>query len=179
MCIKNTETRFGIVAIAFHWVMAVIIIGLLVLGLWMVRQPDSDGKFQWYTVHKSFGLIILSLVVLRLIWREMNVQPRLIMPWFEKALIQSGKIALYFFMFAMPLSGWLMSSAGGYEIHFFNWFVVPPLMAKNETWAPILGSLHEWMGYGLIAVIVFHMLGAYKHHFYDKDDILKRMISPK
>lgn len=178
MRIKNTESGYGIVAITFHWVMALIMIGLLALGIYMTRLPDSDGKFQWYTIHKSFGLIILALVFFRLAWRHLNQQPGLMVPWFERVLANTVKWLLYFSMIAMPLSGWLMSSAGGYEIHFFNWFVVPPLVAPNQDLASIFALFHEWAGYTLIGVIVLHMLGAYKHHFYNKDNLLKRMIFP-
>lgn len=179
MCLKNTETHFGIVAIAFHWVMAIIIIGLLILGLYMTSLPDSDGKFAWYGIHKSFGLIILSLVALRLIWRYMNMQPAEIGTRLEKILSKAAKVALYFFMITMPLSGWLMSSAGGHPVTFFNLFPIPALMEPNEFLAPIFSGAHTWMAYMLIGVIVLHMLGGYKHHFYDKDTVLKRMIWPK
>lgn len=178
MRIKNSESRYGVVAITFHWIMALIMIGLLALGIYMSDLPDSDGKFQLFTIHKSFGLIILSLVFFRLAWRHINLQPGFVASRLEHVLVSAVKFLLYFSMIAMPLSGWLMSSAGGYEIHFFNWFVVPPLMAPNKALAGAFASFHEWAGYTLIGVIILHMLGAYKHHFYNKDDVLKRMIIP-
>lgn len=175
MHIKNTEKRFGVVAISLHWVMAIIMIGLLVLGLYMTGLPNSDSKFGLYDIHKEFGILILGLVCLRISWRLANVVPPLTsIGRLEHALAWFVQWALYFCMFAMPLSGLFMTSAAGYQAHFFGW-AVPSVMEPNKALAPVFAFIHEWLGYSLIALIVLHALGAIKHHFYDKTDILKRM----
>lgn len=175
MQIKNTEKRFGVVAVSFHWVMAIIVISLIILGLYMTSLPDSDGKFALYDIHKEFGILILGLVCLRVSWRLMGTLPPLTsVARLERFLAIFVHWALYFCMFAMPLSGLFMTGAAGYQAHFFGW-AVPSVMAPNKTLAPVFAFLHEWIGYSLIALISLHFLGAMKHHFYDKNDILKRM----
>lgn len=178
MHVKNTEKRFGVVAISFHWVMAIIMIGLIILGLYMIRLPDSDGKFALYDIHKEFGLIILGLVFLRFGWRYINIIPSLdSISRLEHYLALFVQWMLYFCMVAMPITGLLMTSAAGYQAHFFG-LVVPSVMEPNKVLAPVFAFLHEWIGYSLIGLIVLHVLGALKHHFYDKSDVLKRMLSP-
>ena len=177
MLLKNTNERFGAVAILFHWVMAILIIGLLALGLYMVRLPISFQKLKLYGWHKEFGLLVLALVIVRLSWRIMNKTPKLNLPLWEKVAAKTVHWAFYIFMFAMPLTGWLMSSASGIPVSFFGLFTMPDLISANNANRVLLDQIHEWLGYALIATVCGHAAAALKHHFIDKDDILKRMIS--
>lgn len=176
MLIKNTDEQFGIVAKIFHWLMAMIIIGLLALGIYMVDLPISLTKLKLYGWHKEYGLLILFLVMARIIWRLLNSNPRLSLPLLEKLAARAVHWAFYFFMFAMPITGWLITSAAGLPASFFGLFVLPNLVSPNEELRLLFEEIHKWLGYGLIAVIILHISAALKHHFINKDDILKRMM---
>src|SRR5437764_14708296 len=122
MHIKNTNSNYGIVAISLHWLMAVLIIGLLIIGLYMVSLPKGPDKFFLIGWHKQLGVVVLGLGIFRLIWRLLNIRPPLLLPWWEKFAALTVHWGCYGFMLALPLSGWLMSSASGYEVSFFGLF---------------------------------------------------------
>lgn len=176
MRIKNNTEHYGLIAKILHWVVALLIIGLLVLGLYMVRLPISLGKLKLYGWHKEFGLLVLALAMMRVTWRLINITPSLNLPSFEKWAARIVHWAFYGFMFAMPLSGWAITSAAGLPPSFFGLFTLPNLVAPNEELRELFETMHEWIGYGLIATIVLHTAAALKHHFIDKDDTLRRMI---
>lgn len=178
MQLKNTDQRYGAIAILLHWLMAVLIIGMLILGLLMVRLPISLQKLKWYGWHKEYGLLVLLLASVRLGWRFGNVVPMLPahISGLQKLAAHGAHYILYILMFAMPLTGWMMSSAAGLPVSFFGLFVLPDLMAPNHDLMELLEEVHEWLGYGLIAVICAHAGAALQHHFYHKDDILRRML---
>ncbi|MFA6303369.1 MAG: cytochrome b [Legionella sp.] len=177
MHLKNDAKHFGLLAIVLHWFMAVLIIGLLGVGLYMVDLPISAEKLKLYGQHKEFGLLVLALVILRLFWRFINTTPQLNIPLWEAIAARAAHWALYIFMFAMPITGWLQTSAAGLPPSFFGLFTLPSLVAPNEDLRSLFATIHEWLAYGLIATICLHTAAALKHHFIDKDDILKRMIS--
>lgn len=176
MQLKNTETRFGVVAILFHWIMAILIIGLLALGLYMIRLPLSLEKLKLYGWHKETGMLVLMLVMLRSIWRVSNMIPSLSLPRWELWAARGVHYLFYVLMFAMPLTGWLMTSFSGFPVSFFGLFVFPDLVSTHPEYIHLFKKIHEWLGYGLIAIIVLHTCAALKHHFIDKDDILRRML---
>ena len=187
--LRNTATGYGAVNIAFHWLMAVLIAGLLIVGMYMHSLPLADpNKFWLYQLHKSFGLTALGLVVLRLLWRFANPIPKLpvAMPGWQKAGAHLSHLTLYGLMFAIPLSGWLMASASplGIPTLYFDLFQVPHLpvpaflgdaAAAEET----MKTVHDLLGKLLILVLIAHVAAALKHHLIDKDDIFKRMISTR
>ena len=177
MQLKNSSTRFGLIAILLHWVMAIVIIGLLASGLYMVGLPLGLQKLKLYGWHKEYGLLILGLVIIRLCWRLINTTPRLSLPWWELLAARLVHWVFYGFMIAMPVTGWLITSTAGLPASFFNLFTLPNLIAPNQEWLPVFESIHQWLGYAMIATIVLHVLAALKHHFINKDDILRRMIS--
>lgn len=177
MQLKNTENRFGIVTIILHWLMAVLIIGLVGVGLYMVTLPISYEKLKLYGWHKEYGLLALSLVVIRISWRLINITPRLALPLLEKLAARTVHWTFYLFMFAMPVTGWLITSAADLPVSFFGLFIIPNLISPNEELRLLFQQIHQWLGYGLIATIIMHASAAFKHHFINKDDILRRMIS--
>lgn len=167
----NTPARF------FHWGMAILIFGLLAVGLYMVSMAPGPEKFQLYGLHKSFGLLVLWLVGLRFVWRHVSGVPEPLsthQPW-EKRLALGAHVFLYIAMLGLPLSGWLMSSAGEYPVSFFG-LPMPALMAKNEFWFGVMKETHEILGFILMGVIALHGAGAFKHHFLDRDSTLDRML---
>ena len=178
MQLKNTDNQFGIVAIILHWVMAILLIGMLALGLYMAGLPISLEKLKLYGWHKEYGMLVLMLVVLRLAWRLATISPSLDgLPLFERVGARAVHGAFYFFMFAMPMTGWLITSAAGLSVSFFGLFIIPTIIAPNHDQLALLGEIHTWLGYGLIATIILHVAAACKHHFIDKDDILRRMLN--
>ncbi|MCW8385707.1 cytochrome b [Fluoribacter dumoffii] len=176
MQIKNSATRFGIVTIVLHWIIALLIIGLLVLGLYMTSLPWNPERLKLYGWHKEYGLLVLFIAIFRIIWRLSNEQPELALPWLEKIAARSMHWAFYLFMFAMPMTGWLITSAAGLPASFFGLFTLPNLIAPDESNRILFEEIHEWLGYALIAAICLHTAAALKHHFINKDDILRRMF---
>ncbi len=189
MMIRNTRAGFGAVNIAFHWLMAALLIGLLVLGKYMHGLELADpNKFLLYQLHKSLGLTALVLVALRLGWRIINPTPRLptaLSQW-QKAGAHLSHLALYALMFAIPLSGWLMASASplGIPTFYFSLFQVPHLpvpglLGDAATAEETMKGVHDLLGNLLILVIIAHVTAALKHHFLDRDDIFTRMVSTR
>lgn len=177
MLITNTKERYGFVAIFLHWLMAILLIGLLILGIYMTDLPNSYTKLKLYGWHKEYGLLVLGLVIVRVIWRLINLTPRLSIPLWEKIAARTVHWLFYILMFAMPITGWLITSAAGLPVSFFGLFVLPNLIAPNKNLLELFEEVHEFLGYALIAIIIVHVIAALKHHFINKDDTLKRMIS--
>lgn len=179
MLLRNTLDRFGVVHKGFHWVMALLVIGMIVLGLSMTRiDPPTPTMFQLYGLHKSIGITVLLLAVLRVLWRVTNIRP-LSLPshqrW-EKILAEIVHGLLYLALLVMPLSGWLMSSAKGFSVSVFGWFTLPDLIKPSDDMAALMVTVHEVAAYTLIVMLGLHVAGALKHHLIDRDDTLRRMI---
>jgi cytochrome b561/polyisoprenoid-binding protein YceI len=171
------EDKYGGVARCFHWVMALVIVGLLMAGLYMTGMEYGPEKLQIYGLHKSFGLLILWLVFARVIWRFVAGTPEEMEThavW-EKQLAKLAHFFLYAAMFGMPITGWLMSSAGEFPVSFFG-IPVPPLTGKDDALFDLMRETHEILGFSLIGGIALHAAGAFKHHFLDKDNTLMRMM---
>lgn len=175
---RSSPTRYGGVAQAFHWVIAALIVVQFVLANMADDLPIGVHKLALLARHKSFGMTVLMLAIMRLLWRAMNPPPELPdhMSPLERKLARATHIAFYVLLFAMPLTGWLMSSAKNYSVSWFGLFTWPNLIGKNETAFDLLRATHEILSDVLIAVASLHILAALKHHFWDKDDVLLRML---
>lgn len=178
MSLRNTENSFGSIAKFFHWLIALCIIGLIIVGLTMVNITDKPLKMQIFNYHKLFGLTVLALVILRILWRWVNIVPKLpaSMPRWEFALESAVKFALYFCILLMPISGWIFSSAAGYYPHIGNIVFAAPGIPKSKAIAEFFKQVHITTAWVLIGLLVLHILGALKHHFINKDNILRRMM---
>ncbi len=174
---KNTRDSYSFTSKFFHWTMSVIILTLLAVGLSMTRMDDSDLKWQIYAIHKSFGLIILLLLPMRLTWRLMNSRPHLDMvaPW-EKQTAITVHWLLYLAMFLMPMSGWIMSTASNHTPLFFGLFEIAAPVAVNQATASVAYNTHITIAWVLMALLGLHLSGALKGHFIKKNNILKRML---
>lgn len=163
---------------SLHWLMAVLFFGLLALGFYMADLPLSPTKLKLYSWHKWAGVSVFLLVWLRLAWRVTHQPPALpaSMPKLMQLLAHAGHLSLYLLMIAIPLSGWLMSSAKGFQTVWFGVLPIPDLLAKDKALGNLLQSVHENLNLLFIAAIVGHIGAALKHHFIDRDDILKRML---
>jgi cytochrome b561 len=175
--LKNTSDTYGSGARFFHWVMGLIIIGSITVGFIMTGMKDGDDKWFFYGQHKSFGLIILSLIPLRLLWRAFNAQPTLpaSMPWWQTKAANLNILFLYACMILMPTSGFVMSIWGGHPIAFFNLFTIAASPEKHPI-AGIAYKLHGIFGWGIALAIGMHILASFYHHFVLKDNVLKRML---
>jgi cytochrome b561 len=176
MRMKNSKSNYGLIAISLHWVMAILLIALLALGLYMVGLPINLEKLKLYGWHKEYGILVLMLVTIRIVWRLGNITPHLSLPLWEKLAARTVHWAFYGFMFAMPITGWLITSAAGLPVSFFSLFVLPNLVSPNDDLMKLFQEIHKWLGYGLIATIILHTSAALKHHLINKDDILRRML---
>ncbi|MBS0358516.1 MAG: cytochrome b [Proteobacteria bacterium] len=178
MQIKNTENHYGLVAISLHWVIAILIIGLVILGLYMTGLPKNPEKLKLYGWHKEFGILILVLAMLRIVWRIGSIVPLLpnSIPDWQKLVAHMVHWAFYGFMFAQPITGWLMSSAAGIPVSFFGLFVLPDLISPNDVYKAIFRETHEWLAYAVIVLFFAHVGAALKHHFISKNDVLRKML---
>jgi cytochrome b561 len=172
--------RWGFTGRLLHWVMAVLIIGLVVLGLMMTRSHlDLGATFALYQAHKSYGLIVLPLLVWRLLWRWRTAAPPAPpgMPQIERRLARVAHGLFYLLMAALPLSGWMMTSASPLRLPTrpFNLFSMPDLVQPDPVLFERLRLFHEVVSYGLVALLVLHVAAAVKHHLLDKDDVLRQM----
>jgi cytochrome b561 len=155
---------------------------ILILLTWSIAivvgdMPLSPARIAGYSWHKWLGETIFFLVVIRLLWRTTHPAPTLNIPmqvWQMRAM-QLTHVALYLLMLAIPLVGWLMSSAKGYTVNYFDLFELPDLVEKDKALGHTLKEVHEWMANGLMALVGLHILAALKHQLIDKDHLLSRM----
>lgn len=178
MKIKNSKDKYGIIAIIFHWFMALLIIGMLSLGIYMVDLPVGLQKIKLYGVHKEFGVLVLMLVTLRVAWRLSNIVPFLPahLPNWQKLAARMSHFLLYVLMFAMPMTGWLLSSAAGFPVSFFGLFLLPNLLSPNENLRFLFTETHKWLGFGFIALIGVHVAAVLQHYVMYRENILKRIL---
>jgi cytochrome b561 len=165
-------------AIAFHWILAALIIANLAFGLYTVNLPLSPQKLKLFSYHKWVGITVLLVAAARLLWRATHAAPALpdsMKPW-EKKAAHAAHVALYVLFFAAPITGWLFSSAAGFQTVYLGVFPIPDLLSKNKELADVLRFMHRWINYTMAAVIVLHAAAALKHHFADRDDVLVRML---
>lgn len=179
MRLKNSHTRYGLVAIVMHWTVALSVIGLAILGLWMVDLTYYSPYYRsgpfW---HKSIGITLFALLVLRLLWRCFNPRPAHLpnhKPW-ELRLASLVHLLLYGLLFVIVISGYLISTATGQGISVFGWFELPALISGLPQQADRAGAVHYWVAMTVLGLATLHALGALKHHFFDRDDTLRRML---
>jgi len=184
----SSRNRYDGVAIALHWLTAFAIVGLLAVGLIMTDLPKRSAlQFSLFQLHKSVGVTVLGLTLLRLAWRLTHRPPDLPdeMPGWEKLAAHAGHLGLYALMLGLPLSGWAMVSASPLNIPTVLYGVIPwphlPILSTLVNKKPVaeaLEDLHSAAAWTLIVLLVLHIGAALRHHFILKDDVLRRM-SPR
>ena len=172
------NTHYTAVAKNLHWLMALLILGMLALGFYMTDLPLSPDKLQYYSWHKWAGVSVFILVWLRLAWRLMFPPPALPadMTRAMKLAAHAGHWALYALMVVIPLTGWLMSSAKGFQTVWFGVLPLPDLLAKDKALGEQLAQLHWALNVGFLLLIAGHAGAALWHHIVHKDDTLRRML---
>ncbi|WPU55086.1 cytochrome b [Stenotrophomonas acidaminiphila] len=179
MTLKNTPDRWGSVSKSLHWLIALLILALGIVGLLMGELPKTPKYFWVYTAHKSIGITVLVLVVLRLLWRLYAGAPRPVpgTPGWQERIASATHWLLYVMMFAIPLSGWLYDSASGLRpFKLFGLLEMPKLVAPDERAAQLSHAFHEWGFWALILVVLAHAGAALYHHLQQRDATLVRML---
>ena len=179
MALRSDAAHWGSLAKAFHWTIVVLILVQATVGLVMVELPKRPDVIPVFTFHKSLGLTILLLAVLRLGWRVFDTRPGepATMPRWQVAGARAGHALLYALLFAVPLSGWLFDSATALRpLYWFGLFRVPSLTGgRDEAIKTFAEAAHFWLFWTLAAVAAGHAAIALHHQFHDRDDILRRM----
>ena len=175
---EPTANRYTATAIALHWLLALLMLGLLALGFYMHGLRFSPLKLKLFNWHKWIGVCVFALAAFRLLWRAAHRAPELPAAMSLPARLAAGALhlALYALMFAIPVSGWLMSSAKGFQTVVFGVLPLPNLVGKDEPLGARLLELHETLNWVLLGLVAAHALAALKHHFIDRDDVLVRML---
>ena len=168
---------YGGIAIALHWLTAILIVANLLLGLSMVAMPISPAKLQYYITHKSIGITVFLVTSLRLVWRQMRGAPAAVaMPAWQRRAAAAVQALMYVLLLMIPLSGWVYSSSTGVQVLYLASFPLPDLVGKDRDLAAVLKGVHVGLNSLLVALVVVHTAAALKHHLIDRDGVLARML---
>jgi len=172
---EQTYTR---TAVLLHWLTALAIFCAFPLGLYMHELPLSPRKLQLYAYHKWIGIAVLLLFAIRLLWRLRHRAPPLLpgMPRWQEIAAHAMHHLLYLLMLAVPLTGWLMSSAMGFTVVWLGVIPLPDLVGKDKLLGDALKEIHETLNLALLALVMIHIAAALKHHLFECDDTLRRML---
>jgi cytochrome b561 len=168
--------RYHPVAVALHWLLALLIVAGFVLGLYMTGLPISPARLKLYNLHKWLGIVILLLSALRLLWRLAVKPPAdLPMPVWQRRAAHATHALLYLLFFAVPLAGWAHSSAVGFPVVLFGRWPLPDFVPVDRALGGTLAEVHEALAFTLAAAVVLHVGAALKHQFVDRDGLIDRM----
>jgi cytochrome b561 len=176
--VRHDIESWGATAKLFHWVMAALIFAQIALGLAAVSWRISPTKLNLFVWHKSIGMLILALLVLRLLWRLSRRAPELPweMPLWERAAAQLSHFLLYVLMIALPITGWVIASASNVPFQIFWRIPLPAIVAPDKALADLFATIHGWL-VTLLAVALFaHIGAALRHHYVKRDTVLTRML---
>lgn len=175
---RNTSESYGIIAQSLHWLVAALVFVQLGLGLYAAGLAVSLARLQWLSRHKSLGLAILALVLLRLVWRSLNPAPALpdSMPRWQRRSAATTHWLLYVLLVLTPLTGWMHASAAGLSVNWFGLFQVPDLLPKQPELSELLKALHQGCVASLALLLLGHVGGALRHALLLRDGIMHRML---
>ena len=170
--------RYTRTAVFLHWLVGLGLIGTFALGFYMADLPLSPNKLRLYSWHKWAGVTLLALAVVRLAWRMGHLAPELpsTMGPLARLTAHAGHWVLYILMLAIPLSGWLMSSAQGFSVVWFGVLPLPDLVSKNADLGAVLKQAHIVLNYALAVAVIGHVGAALHHHFVKKNTVMARML---
>lgn len=174
----SPSSHWSAIAKLLHWVVAALIAVQLVLGWTAASWRLSPTKLELFVWHKSTGMLVLLLVVLRLAWRLTHPVPALPagMPGWERKAAAASHILLYAAMFALPLSGWVVNSAAGVPFSIYWLVPLPAIAPVSREVASTAALVHLVLGILLIVLVAVHVAAALRHHFIERDDVLARML---
>jgi cytochrome b561 len=176
---RNDKDGYGLVAVTLHWMVAVTALGQFALGLWMRSLDYYDS---WYRLgpwwHKGIGVMLFAILVGRLLWRWTNPRPDHLPSHkpYERLAAMLAHGLLYLLLFALMVSGYLISTADGRGLEVFDWFAIPATLSGLKGQEDLAGEVHLYLAWSLILLAALHALAALKHHFIDRDITLKRML---
>ncbi|MBV1915322.1 MAG: cytochrome b [Pseudomonadales bacterium] len=175
----NSQHHFGLITKLLHGTVALLMIGLIGLGWYMVDLSYYD---RWYndslSLHKAFGMVLLLTALFKIAWTLLNTRPEFssVMASWEKFLAHSTHGLLLLLLVLIPISGYIISTSAGDSISVFNWFDIPALFSVTEEWRDIAIELHYFLAYGALLIIVFHVVAALKHQFINRDGTIRKMF---
>ena len=182
----NTDGRWGAVAKTLHWVIALLVLSQFVLAqlaenAGALKRTNPAAVIEQLTLlarHKSLGITIFGLASIRLLWRLASKVPAdpSGMPRWQRVAARGSHTLFYVLLFALPLTGWMLSSASNYPVSWFGLVQLPDLVAPNRDLHERLEEVHEVLAWTLASVAFVHIAAALKHHFFDRDDVLRRML---
>ena len=176
---KNTSECFGWITISLHWLMALLMVGLFLLGGYMVDLSYTDRYYNLsYTVHKSLGILTFEVVLLQIFWRLYAKHSGPLgdhKPW-EILAANIAHIMLFSMMVLIPLSGYAISSAKGQAVAFFDLYAIPAVFSGHQGMEDLAGMIHFYLAYATAGLVVLHIVAALKHQLIDKDNTLFRML---
>ena len=179
MQLRNDSVNYGWIAIVLHWLVALVVIGQFALGLWMRSLGYYDAWYQlgpWW--HKGIGVLLFVVVLARLFWRWGNPRPDHLpthKPYERKLAVWMHGL-LYLLLFVIMISGYLITTADGRSLDVFDWFSIPALLSQREVQEEIAGKVHLYLAWAVIVLSGLHALAALKHHYFDHDRTLTRML---
>ncbi len=177
--IKNSESRFGLLSRVIHWISAALVVSLFSVGLWM---QGLDYYHEFYRtapdLHRSFGILLMLLTVTRLIWYRFSPKPKALTTHsrIERIVSVATHHTLMLLLFIMFMSGYLITTAQGDPLYFFNIVAIPSTVNGIANLEDMAGDIHKFVAFSIIGLVLLHVAGALKHHFMDKDKTLKRML---
>lgn len=178
--LKDSSAGYGLISIAIHWISALLILFLFGLGIYMTGLGYYDD---WYhkgpALHISLGLIVLLLMLVRIIWRILNPTPSALGDQrMQLVAAKLVKLGLYLAIFAVLISGYLITTAEGKPASLFDWIYFPSFTTLSANQVDLAGEIHEYLAWGIIALVVLHVAGALLHHFVMRDRTLVRILKP-
>lgn len=179
MKLRNSQATYGLVAVFLHWLVALTVAGMFSLGYWMVGLTYYDA---WYKqgpdIHRSAGVLLFIAMLLRVVWRLMNLRPEPV-PGHRRWEVVAAHLVhglLYVLLFVAMVSGYLISTADGSSVSVFGWFDVPSITGRIKGMEDTAGVVHYWVTLSVVVLAGIHALGALKHHVIDRDNTLRRML---
>ena len=177
MRLRNTDIAWGPVSMLLHWAIVLLVLSAAVLGLVMDDMPNSMTKLRVYALHKSLGITVLALMLLRLAWRLVGGRPAaLAMARWQSFSAALTHWLLYAALLAMPLSGWLYNSASNFPLQWFGLVNLPALVERNRELRDRAHDMHEALFWVIVALVALHAAAALWHHLVVRDTTLDRML---
>jgi len=177
MPFKNSREEWGSASKALHWLVVVLVLLMAWIGLRMEDMPNGPDKIATYATHKSIGITILALVLVRLAWRFYAGAPDAVpgTPRLQERVASLTHWALYALLLAMPISGWVLNSASGFPLQWFALFNLPAIAGRDHDLHEVAEDLHEWLFWAMVTLAVVHAAAAFYHHLFLRDATLSRM----
>jgi len=177
--LKNSSEKYGTISKILHWSIAVLILTLIALG-WYMTSLDyyHPWRYRTLSLHKSIGVVVFILFIIKILWMINSPTPKIsrdLKKWERIAAWIVHKF-LFSIIFILPVTGYIISTSSGNSISFFGLFEIPPFIKADDNIRDFSEEIHEITAYTGLAIIILHIAAAFKHHFKDKDDTLKKML---